>query len=71
MLAALHSPPLSSEDEKMLGQVVDFCRDHGVRVIVLDASAGQGQRRGGCGQRGSRKPGPQDWRRMVGTGKSA
>lgn len=40
MVVALKSPPTSSEDEKALSQVVDYCREHQVRVIVLDAPAG-------------------------------
>jgi hypothetical protein len=40
MVVSLKSPPTSSEDEKALSQVVDYCREHQVRVIVLDAQAG-------------------------------
>lgn len=36
LVAVLNSPPLSSEGEQTLQTLVDVCRAHAVRVIVLD-----------------------------------
>ena len=36
VVAVLNSPPLSSEAEQSLANLVDLCRERGVRVIVLD-----------------------------------
>ncbi len=34
----LSSPPLSSEAEKNIAQVIDFCRENLIRIVVLDPS---------------------------------
>jgi hypothetical protein len=40
--AVLNGPPWSSDGERTLATLVDFCRSKGVRVVVLDIAAGGG-----------------------------
>ena len=40
LAAILSSPPLSSDAEQSLGQLVEYCRDNQVRIVILDSSGG-------------------------------
>jgi len=40
VVAVLNSPPFSSDGERTLEHLAEFCRDRGVRVLVLDVGEG-------------------------------